>query len=274
MGKVCALSVPLHCHETWLIQRVTGDLNKPIYRHLADKQWRAHKRLLLMQRITQMNVIPDILPSLDPVVSTTLSFPSTRKKFDHGEIVPSTTSEQPPTLSIQPYDKGKRLYTIAVINPDVPDVEKDGFTYRCHFLAANVEIEPTQTRVHLGKLSDETQTILPWLPAYTQKGLDYQRMGIFVLEQPRDPSTTASLPLDVNAIKEAGPYTQRDGFILRSFVDKFALEPVGVDLFRTIWDEGTAGVMKRAGIPGWDVEFKRKRIEPLPYQRKDSERYR
>lgn len=50
--------------------------------------------------------------------------------------------------------------------------------------------------------------------------------------------------------------------------------PFGVHLFRTQWDDGTAGVMQRAGIPGWDVEFKRKRIDPLPYKRLKEERYR
>jgi large subunit ribosomal protein L35 len=32
--------------------------------------------------------------------------------------------------------------------------------------------------------------------------------------------------------------------------------------------------MKRAGIIGHDIEFKRKRVEPLPYKRLKEERYR
>lgn len=98
-------------------------------------------------------------------------------------------------------------------------------------------------------------------------------MSIFVLEQPKS-DTVGSQTLDVASIKTLGRYTKRDEFILRSFADKYSLTPVGVDLFRTRWDEGTAGVMQRAGIVGWDVEFKRKRVEPLPYKRKDGARYR
>jgi large subunit ribosomal protein L35 len=45
-------------------------------------------------------------------------------------------------------------------------------------------------------------------------------------------------------------------------------------LFRSRHDEGTAGVMQRAGIPGGDVEFKRKKIEPLPYKKLPGSRYR
>ena len=172
-------------------------------------------------------------------------------------------------MTIQPYDKGPRLYTIVVMNPDVPDVEKDGFGYRCHFLASNVEISPTSTRVLLHLLDGEKQVVLPWLPAYGQMGAPYQRMSIFILEQPRSEDGTSFQRLDTQGLK-----LRAEGFNLRSFVDRYGLKPVGVDLFRTKWDEGTAGVMQRAGIDGWDVEFKRKRVEPLPYKRMATVRYR
>ena len=162
------------------------------------------------------------------------------------------------------------------MNPDVPNVAKDGFDYRCHFLASNIPISPTQTFVDLGKLNDKDQIIIPWLPPYAQKGLPYQRMSVFVLQQPAptDAIAPSQEKLDVPTIQKAGRYTEREGFILRSFVNKYNLHPVGVDLFRTQYDEGTAEVMRRAGVVGWDVEFKRKRIEPLPYKRLKAERFR
>ncbi|OQO14720.1 hypothetical protein B0A48_00101 [Cryoendolithus antarcticus] len=248
-----------------------GDMNKPIYRHLAHKKWLAYKRPLLMQRITQMNVMPDVLPHVEPSISTELSF--AKRRVQHGDIVDSRVSEIAPKMTIQPYDRGERLYTIAVVDPDVPNVEKDGFDYRCHFLAANIAVSPTSTNVRFSTLDAESQTIIPWLPPYSQKGLKYSRLAIFILEQPLldplAPATSAqrSQSIDVAAIKAADRYTQRDGFILRSLVNSQNLKPAGVDLFRTQYDEGTAGVMQRAGIEGWDVEFKRKRIEPLPYKR-------
>lgn len=250
-------------------------MNKPIYRHLADKKWRSYKRQVLMQRITQMNVVPDVLPAVDPVVSTSLMFG--RRNVQHGEIVDSRVSEIAPFLEIQPYDQGERLYTIAVVDPDVPNVKKDGFDYRCHYLASNVRISPTETMVRLGDLS-EKQVILPWLAPYSQKGLPYQRLAIFIMEQPKlesaADSACRSQEIDVAKIKEAGRYTKRHGFILRSFNTTQDLKPVGADLFRTVYDEGTAGVMERAGVIGGDVEFKRKKIEPLPYKKLPGSRYR
>jgi large subunit ribosomal protein L35 len=62
---------------------------------------------------------------------------------------------------------------------------------------------------------------------------------------------------------------KRDNFILRSFVDKQKLNPLAATLFRTKWDESMAGVMERAGVKDQiNVEFKRKRVEPLPYKRR------
>jgi large subunit ribosomal protein L35 len=250
-------------------------MNKPIYRHLADLKWRDYERKVLMQRITQMNVIPDVLPTIDPIYSTTIRFGS-NPKTAHGEIVHSSTSEHPPVLTIQPYDKGERLFTIAVVNPDMPNVEKDGFDYRCHFLASNIKLSPIHTKVDLGALDLEAQVLLPWLPPHVQKGLPYQRHAIFILEQgaassDRNPQAL----LDLQKIRQAEVQgTKREGFLLKDFVEQFNLLPRGVDLFRAVWDDGTRGVMERAGIVGGDVEFKRKRVEPLPYQRLKGERYR
>ena len=247
-------------------------MNKPIYRHLAHAQWCQYKRKVLMQRLTQMNAVPDVLPSIDPSVSTVLRFG--RKKVPHGDFVLSQVSEVPPNLTIQPYDAGERLVSIAIVNPDVPDVEKDGFEYRCHFLAANIKLSPTETEVDLGSLDPETQVLIPWLPAYAQKGLPYQRMCVFIMQQ-HTPGFAGLVEgrLDLGKIRGDERSTTREGFSLRRFVSMNRLKPVGADLFRTQWDEGTAGVMARAGIVGSDVAFKRKRVEPLPYKRLKGERF-
>ncbi len=237
-----------------------ADMDKPIYRHLADVKWREYERRVLMQRITQMDVVPDILPTIDPVYAVSMKF-GMASKTAHGEIVHSLVTEQPPVLTVQSFESGERKVTVVVVNPDVPDVASDAFKYRCHFLAKDVVISPTKTKIDLGGLQD-AQVVLPWLPPYVQKGLRYQRHAVFVLEQPE-----GDMPLPQGGL-------QRDGFILKDFVERHGLQPKGVDLFRAVYDDGTAEVMSRAGIVGADVEFKRKRVEPLPYQRLKGERFR
>ena len=240
-----------------------GDMNRPIYRYLADRKWREYKRLVIMQRVTQMNIVPDVLPHLDPTAAVELAFG--RRNVQPGEFVDSRVSEIPPKLNIQVFDKGERLVTIMVLDSDVPNVEKDRFDYRCHFLATNIPVSPTITSLPFRYLSPETQVVLPWLPPHAQKGSPYHRLSIFVLQQPEGKT------LDIEAMRAK---EKRHGFNLRSFNDRYLMKPIGVHLFRTIWDEGTAGVMARAGLEGADAELKRKKPESLPYKKKDGARYR
>lgn len=238
-------------------------MNKPIYRFLADKKWREYRRLVLMQRITQMKVVPDVLAHVDPVVDVKLWFG--RRSVQPGEFVNTRISTVAPKLAIQPFDKGKKLVTIAVVDSDVPNLETDGFDYRCHFLAVNVPISPTSIMVSLDKLSPESQVIFPWLAPYSLKGAPYHRLSIFVMEQ-KDGAA-----LDRNTVAEK---VKREDFRLRSLETRHQLRPVGVHLFRNEWDESTPGVMEELGIEGADIELKRKRVEPLPYKPKNPERYR
>jgi large subunit ribosomal protein L35 len=238
-------------------------MNKPIYRYLADKKWREYRRLILIQRITQMKVIPDVLAHIDPVVDTKLFFDG--RQVQPGDFVDSAVSATPPRLTIQPFESGQKLVTIAVVDPDVPNWETDGFDYQCHFLAVNVPLSPTSIRVALGELSADSQVILPWLPPHAQKGSPYHRLAIFVMEQ-KDQK-----PLDYGKVAAKA---QREDFRLRALETRHQLKPIGVHLFRTKWDEHMAEVMQEAGIHGWDIEFKRKRLEPLPYKPKNPARYR
>ena len=237
-------------------------MNRPIYRYLANRKWREYKRLVLMQRITQMNIVPDVLPHLDPIAELSLAFG--RRNVQPGEFVDSRVSEILPRMNVQVFDKGERLVTVIVIDSDVPNIEKDRFDYRCHFLATNIPISPTITSLPFSQLSAD-QIVLPWLPPHAQKGSPYHRMSIFSLQQPEGKR------MDVEALRTR---EQRHGFNLRSFNDRYLVKPIGVHLFRSIWDEGTAGVMQRAGLEGADIELRRKKPESLPYKKKDGARYR
>ncbi|KAF2014849.1 PEBP-like protein [Aaosphaeria arxii CBS 175.79] len=243
-----------------------GDMNKPIYRYLADQKWRKYKRLVLEQRLTQFNIVPDLVPALVPTADVDIAFG--RKTIAPGEYVDSITSESLPRLNVQSFEPGEKLITVVVVDADVPVADKDGFSYRCHFAAANIPISPTQTSVPFtriqhqdNKITDEAarSIALPWVAPWAHKGAPYHRLVVFVLEQ------NEAKPVDTQSIAK----TKRDGFILRSFIDRFQLKPIGATLFRTKWDENMAGVMQRAGLDDQiNIEFKRKRVEPLPYKKR------
>jgi large subunit ribosomal protein L35 len=233
-------------------------MNKPIYRFLADRKWREYRRPVLVQRITQMHVIPDVLAHMDPTADVRLYFG--RRNIPPGDFVQSTTSEKAPRLNVQMFEKGEKLVTVAVIDSDVPNLIKDGFDYRCHFLAANIPLSPTSTFIDLANLAKDTQIILPWKAPYAQKGSPYHRLSTFIFEQPHG---------EMPNVSELQEKTKPEKFILRSFASRHCIRPIGAHLFRTQWDESMAKVMKRARVEGADIQLKRAKIEPLPYKRRN-----
>ncbi|TVY57021.1 54S ribosomal protein L35 [Lachnellula suecica] len=247
-----------------------GDMNKPIYRYLAQKQWAKYQRLLILQRINQLSIVPDVLPHFEPTADVRLVFRD--RNVQHGEFVDSRVSEVPARLKVQVFDKGERLVSIVVVDSDVPNVEDDNFTSRCHYLATNVPLSPVINSIPLSKIAEEN-VVLPWLAPFAQKGSPYHRYSVFVLQQ------KAGEVLPVEKLREA---VQRDGFLLKSFRHKNKLEPIGMSLFRSEWNEGTgefneatgqwdtgtAGVMARAGVEGADVELKRKKVVALKPKQK------
>ncbi|KAF1349342.1 mitochondrial large ribosomal subunit YmL35 [Lizonia empirigonia] len=242
-----------------------GDMNKPIYRHLAEKKWREFKRKVLEQRVMQLAIVPDLLGSLHLVADIDLSFG--RKAVAPGDFVESDVSEKMPTLHVQTFTPGEKLVTVAVVDADVPVPEEDGFTTRCHFIASNIRISPSDTSIPLQRIAeddkkttpDAKKVALPWVAPWAHKGAPYHRLAVVVLEQ------NQSKKLDIEKLSTI----KRDGFNLRNFVGSQKMKPLTATLFRTKWDESMAGVMERAGLKDQaNIEFKRKRVEPLPYKRR------
>ncbi|KAK5094548.1 mitochondrial 54S ribosomal protein YmL35 [Exophiala xenobiotica] len=239
-----------------------GDMNKPIYRYLADRKWREYRRKILVQRITQLKVIPDVTPHCDPIIDVKMSFG--RKNVQPGDFVDSAISEKPVQLAIQSFEQLSKLVTIAIIDPDVPNLTTDAFDSRCHFLATNIQLGPTTPQIDLAQLPEE-QVLVPWLPPTALKGAPYNRLSILILQQ-KD-----NIPIEKEA---ALKNVRQDDFRTRTFLTRHMLHPIGATLFRTKWDDSMASLMNRAGIDGADMELKRVKVEPLPYKRRNPSTFR
>lgn len=51
-------------------------MGKPVYRYMLQKQFEKEPKSKLMERLTQMNVIPDLLaPGLEPTVEVAIKLP-------------------------------------------------------------------------------------------------------------------------------------------------------------------------------------------------------
>ena len=90
-------------------------MQKPVYRFLLDRKWREYRRPILMQRLTQMNVVPDVLPKLDPVADVQVRFRG--RDVQPGAFVDSLQSELPPTFKVIPFKQGAMLCTVAIVDP-------------------------------------------------------------------------------------------------------------------------------------------------------------
>ncbi|KAI7785527.1 ribosomal protein [Diaporthe eres] len=232
-----------------------ADFSKPIYRHFAHEKWLGMSYKILAQRLQQFHIVPDVLSRVDPKMDVQLSFHG--YKVTPGETVDSLVSEAPPNLRVQVFDNKERLVSVVVLDSDVPDPENDSFGPRLHFMAANVPLSYATKNISLSRLSGGSKEHLavPWLPPTSQEGAPYHRLSVWLLEQPEGKK------LDVEKLRET--YSKRDGFNLRSFRGEHKARPFGFNIFRTEWDEGTAKVMERHGIPGAELVFRRKRVYSL-----------
>jgi large subunit ribosomal protein L35 len=249
-------------HASRILLTALGDLAKPIYRFLADRKWREYRRKVQVQRNETMKVVPDVVPACELDVDLRMYFG--RRQISPGDFVDSALSETPMQLSVQSFKRGERLVTVAVIDPDVPNLETDLFDSRCHFLATNVLITPTTPMIDFSKLSD-SQVIFPWLAPHAQKGSPYHRLSIVVLEHENN------VPLEKEAF--ANMFT-RDTFHIRHALTRYPVNPIGAALFRIKWDESMPDVMARNNIEGANVELKRRKVEPLPYKRRNPTSFR
>ncbi|KAK0626705.1 phosphatidylethanolamine-binding protein [Immersiella caudata] len=242
-----------------------GDMNKPIYRYLADRRWRAMDYKIIVQRINQFHIVPDLLPKFDPTMDVKMSFRG--QPIRPGTTLNSRVTEVAPTLKMQVFDKGERLLSVVVLDADVPDLDLDTFTRRCHYLATNIPWDPTKKHLPLRQIGTPSfQTggdlAVPWLPPFAQKGSPYHRLAIFILVH------NANEKLDAAKLKQMYDGAGREHFSIKSLRDKFNLDIVGFNLFRSEWDENTAAVMERHGIPGADIEFKQQHFKSLKGPRK------
>lgn len=237
-----------------------GDMSKPIYRYFAEQKWRGMAYKILAQRVSQFHIVPDVLSRFDPKMDLQLSFHG--RRVDPGEIVDSLVSEVPPNLRVQVFDDKERLVSVVVMDSDVPDAQNDAFGRRLHFMAANVPLSCLTKNISLGRVAEAGdgagQLAVPWLPPFSQEGAPYHRISVWLLEQAGE--------LDVGKLRRA--YAGRDGFQLQAFRANFGVKPFGFNMFRSVWDEGTAKVMERNGIPGADVVFRRKRVHSLKAPKK------
>lgn len=234
------------------------DLSMPIYRHLDQRAWSEKPLLLLNQRVNQMNVTPDIIPFITPTVDLRLSFPGRTKghragMFEVGELLSSHDSEYLPTIEIQSFSSGdeqQQRYTIAIVDPDVPDVATDGFTSYLHYLQKDVILGATTIHV----AADNGAVTHTYIPPHPNRGTKYHRYTVLVWQQP------AAQP-QPNAPLSGDHMFSRTKFNAQHYAQQNGLHAVGINFWRQVWDSNVKTVMRGYPDAGYDDAINYRKIK-------------
>ncbi|CCM06355.1 uncharacterized protein FIBRA_08612 [Fibroporia radiculosa] len=224
----------------WKAWNGMADMRKLAYRHLLEQRWREDGPLdLLMERVHQMNVVPDLLPSLNPTLDLRINFPEpppkdvylrsrVKRRYQKVEpgvfLLPEQTWRQP-VLYTTVFHTDTRLYTLLMLDLDVPDPEKQSFQSYLHWLQPNVSLSAfSPSPIPL------STTHTRYIPPHPQRGTPYHRYVVLLLPQPSTERIYVPVPSDADRL----------GFDFREFARQYGLDGSkggGAHMWREVWDE-------------------------------------
>ncbi|KAG1725580.1 phosphatidylethanolamine-binding protein [Suillus paluster] len=222
----------------WKCANGMADMSKAVDRHLVEQRWRKEGALdLLMERIHQMQVVPDVLPDIHPSLDLRVTFPKVKSNtglqvtvskvvYENVEpgvfLLPEQTVE-PPKIFTTVFHPEERLYTLLMIDPDFPDETNQTFQTYLHWLHLSPSPVPN------------LNTHTAYIPPHPQRGTTYHRYTILLLPQ----QSRLSIPMVAK--------DKRAGFDVRAFMEQHGLDRNvggGAHMWREVWSEGVPAVYK------------------------------
>ncbi|CAA7264664.1 unnamed protein product [Cyclocybe aegerita] len=247
----------------WTVSNAMADMSKVSHRALLEQKWRKDGDLdLLMERLYQMHVVPDVLPEIHPSLDLHVVARTKPKEFlnsdskkvqmnvEPGTFLRPKQTLVPPKLFASVFHTDTRLYTMLLVDPDVPQPDTESFTTYLHWMKPNIPLSATSP----SKLSD-LNTHTKYIPPHPQRGTPYHRYVCLLLPQPplgaSEYTLTAasratgptSMHLDIPVVPEA----ERLGFNVREFTRRWNLNAAkggGAHMWREVWDEDVSAVYK------------------------------
>jgi len=209
-------------------------------RHIIEQRWRKEGALdLLMERVHQMHVVPDVVPDFHPSFDLRVSFPehktaeSTSRKYEFVEpgvyLLPEQTID-PPRLHKDVFHTDERLYTLVMVDPDIPDEVNSTYQPFLHWLQPNIPLSATSPSL-IADVNSHTK----YIPPHPQKGTPYHRYTILLLPQ--------KTHIEVPVVE----MDQRLGFSLRAFMDQYDLDPStggGIHMWRGEWNPAVSRIYR------------------------------
>jgi large subunit ribosomal protein L35 len=185
-----------------------------------------------MQRLLQMNVVPDLIPSILPTAKLSVSIPSqSSAPIEPGSFLPPAALSQPPQLSLQVFSPGTKQYTLLMLDPDSPDAMAETFTTKVHWIVPNITISPTASQI-----DSSAPALVPYLAPNPEKGTPYHRYTFLAFAQPEG----VQFSVGGSEGKAVSVPEQRTGFNLREWLNEAGLDAtaaVGANMVRGMWSD-------------------------------------
>ncbi|QPG73989.1 hypothetical protein FOA43_001306 [Brettanomyces nanus] len=215
------------------------DRTQPVYRHYLEQKWKDYGRMLIMQRLESLAVIPDTLPTLEPQVEVKMKFPcnNVERWIEPGDILSSNVTSRPPMLEVIEFEECKRgLYTVLVVDPDSPDVENDSYSTTLHWGLKNVELSNQDGIIDARKLVKNPDCeFASYLAPTPEKNTGKHRFSVWIFRQKKE----------IDGFREP---VGRERFDIRKFTADNELHAVGAHVWRSIWDRNVNNVRKMYGM--------------------------
>ncbi|KAJ1680211.1 mitochondrial 54S ribosomal protein YmL35 [Spiromyces aspiralis] len=219
----------------WNAKNQRFDLSQPVYRYLKQKQWKERPLEVLMQRITQMYIVPD---AIDP---KKLVIPSARldlkfgglndeKPIEPGAVIPPELAREPPTLALTTFHEDTKHHTLLVADLDYPNEDAQTYNEKCLWMVTNIPANMhNEGEFALG------ETVIPYLAPHPARGTKRHRYAFIVYRQ----GESGDNRIDPSNLKGLDRIVR-----LRDLATELDLQPIGVSFFRAEWNESVDDIYR------------------------------
>ncbi|KAG0300617.1 hypothetical protein BGZ98_009042 [Dissophora globulifera] len=226
----------------WRFKNGQVDMSKAVFRYMKSKQFQRETLPVIQQRITQMYVTPDLLPSFTPTLNVQLDFgagsaitkapgsSASDNYFETGSYLLPGKTIKAPQIDVTSFHPEKRYYTIALVDPDVPDEENQTFKQQIHWLMTNVPLSATETKV----VTENADVVLSYVPPHPPKGTKYHRYTLLVAEQPNGGQD--KIQMDQDRVSRE--------LMVRDLCSQYGLDVKGLTFFRQVWDKDVSRIFR------------------------------
>ncbi|KAG8873024.1 hypothetical protein FRB97_007073 [Tulasnella sp. 331] len=266
----------------WGMKEGLMDLSNPVYRHLLEKSWRKDGRLdMLMERIHQMHVIPDVIPTIYPTVDLRVILDRKNWKASDttwfeagpGEFLDPKRTRVRPRFQATVFHLEPRLYTLMTYLISRIKVSRriytcsssyfyphstTGYAQATKYFVYRPNISLDAVSSHQANISLD-DAIASWIPPHPQNGTPYHRYVTLLL-----PQSSATTPIEI----DARDYSERLGFDVRQVIEKYGLGKQGdgskmrmvprtyadrigtgmsggIHMWRAVWDQDVSKIYQK-----------------------------